>query len=253
MCPAHWLGTGVFPGRAGGRELPLRERAQTGRGSPSAVSWARRAVPVFLSPCAEDRLGCRSLTQHSAQGQLWCHTHPRPPSCRGGQRLSRTDPGVRERAEPDPKPHVPTVRGCSLSCPPGPQPCSPEAVLRLVGGGWHPAALSGPGPTPGWQAEPVLLRGLAFSSHGAARRLLQPDTPGTKAALRPAMPRAQRAGWPACHCGSRLASCGEEPVPWDWGHPALGPQMPGWGTRGCMAIPHAWQTWLQETMAGPGE
>lgn len=67
------------------------------------------------------------------------------------------------------------------------------------------------------------------------------------------MPRAQRAGWPACHCGSRLASCGEEPVPWDWGHPALGPQMPGWGTRGCMAIPHAWQTWLQETMAGPGE
>lgn len=196
MCPAHWLGTGVFPGRAGGRELPLRERAQTGRGSPSAVSWARRAVPVFLSPCAEDRLGCRSLTQHSAQGQLWCHTHPRPPSCRGGQRLSRTDPGVRERAEPDPKTHVPTVRGRSLSCPPGPQPCSPEAVLRLVGGGWHPAALSGPGPTPGWQAEPVLLRGLAFSSHGAARRLLQPDTPGTKAALRPAMPRAQRAGWP---------------------------------------------------------
>lgn len=151
MCPAHWLGTGVFPGRAGGRELPLRERAQTGRGSPSAVSWARRAVPVFLSPCAEDRLGCRSLTQHSAQGQLWCHTHPRPPSCRGGQRLSRTDPGVRERAEPDPKPHVPTVRGCSLSCPPGPQPCSPRGRPSAGGRGLASCSSFWPGSHP-WLA-----------------------------------------------------------------------------------------------------
>lgn len=55
------------------------------------------------------------------------------------------------------------------------------------------------------------------------------------------------------HCGSHLASCWEEPVPWVRGCPALGPQMLGSGTRGCMAIPHAWQTWLQEMIAGPGE
>lgn len=41
------------------------------------------------------------------------------------------------------------------------------------------------------------LRSLALSSQGAAKWFVQPDTPGTKAALRLETLGAQQAGWPA--------------------------------------------------------
>lgn len=178
----------VFPGWAGVRGLPVHEGAQTGRENVYLLG-TEGAASVSV-PSRREQPGIPEPDPTLCTGELWCHTRPRPPSCREGQRLSGTAPGVRKRAEPDPKPHVPIIRGRSLSYVPGLQPCSPEAVLQLVGGGWHPAALSGLGPSTGWEAEPVLLRGLAFSGQGAAKRFFQPDTPGTKAALRPEMPWA---------------------------------------------------------------
>lgn len=60
--------------------------------------------------------------------------------------------------------------------------------------------------------------------------------PGTKADLRPdVLGTVSPVAWPH-HCGPRLASCREEPVP-------QGPQMPGWSTSSCVAILYAWHTW----------
>lgn len=108
---------------------------------------------------------------------------------RGAEAVQDSPRGGRKRAEPGPKRHVPIIRGCS------------PAALRPTFSWWEGAGilqlfLARVPPLAG-EAEPMPLRSLALSSQGAAKWFVQPDTPGTKAALRLETLGAQQAGWPA--------------------------------------------------------
>lgn len=182
-------------------------------------------------------------------------SHPRPPSCRCGQRLSRA-PRVLPRAlrvkkglNRTPRPaSLPVPRGHHLTRFPPPPPW--WAILPpgcpAAGGRWHPVGVSDLGPTAGWRAEPVLPRGLTLFCGGAAKWFFRLQAPGTKAALKAETLRAQRAGRRPHHCGSIWPAAGRSLSLWSPGLPRL--RAPGrWATahmRGRDSAPRKRSIWL---------
>lgn len=165
-------------------------------------------------------------------------SHPRPPSCRCGQKLSRAPRAlpralrVKKGLNRTPRPaSLPVPRGHHLTRFPPPHPGGQSCPLavQLLGGRWHPVGISDLGPTAGWGAEPVLPRGLALSLRGAAKWFFRLQAPGTKAALKAETPRAQPAGRRPHHCGSIWPAAGRSLSLWSPGLPRL--RAPGlWAT-----------------------
>lgn len=170
------------------------------------MPWSREQPGALSVTRITQRAVCRSM----GDGR----PHPRPPSCRRGQRLSRVPRAlpkalrVKTGLNQTPRPaSLPVPRGHHLPHPsPGGQSC--RLAIQLLGGRWHPVGVSDLGPTTGWGAEPVLASGLTFSCPGAAKQFFRLQAPGTKAALKAEMPWAQRVGRRPHHCGSIWPAAG---------------------------------------------